>query len=102
LETALHIQLSESSTQPVIILQDDHGLIDHQDHWTRMADLNTYFFPDQEYSELYPQITPVNSFRVLFTQSFGQEYPLLEDNPNYSITCVDQTFELIPFPCVVS
>jgi len=48
---------------------------------------------------MYPQITPVNSFRVLLTQYFGQKLPLLKDVSYFSPTSTDKTFELIPNPC---
>jgi hypothetical protein len=44
--------------------------------------LNAYYFPDQNYAALYPAISPVNSFRVIFNQYFGTDLELLEDR-NY-------------------
>lgn len=43
--------------------------------------LNAYYLPgvDPEEAGLYPSITPVNSFRVVFNTYFGTDYPLLED-----------------------
>ncbi len=84
----------------VIFLEGDHGLIDYQESWNRMTNLSAYYFPNQDYSRLYPQITPVNSFRVLLDQYFGQEYPLLPDNSYFTSTSGDQNFELIPNNCI--
>lgn len=43
--------------------------------------LNAYYLPgvDPEVAGLYPDITPVNSFRVVFNTYFGTDYPLLDD-----------------------
>ena len=41
--------------------------------------LNAYFFPDGDYSAMYPEISPVNTFRVVFDTYFSEEYPLLKD-----------------------
>lgn len=41
--------------------------------------LNAYYFPDGKDEQLYSQITPVNSFRLMFNQYFDEEYELLED-----------------------
>ena len=45
----------------------------------RCAILNAYYFPGGGYDALYPEITPVNSFRVLFNRFFDTRLPLLED-----------------------
>jgi len=44
-----------------------------------MRILNAYRFPGDNKSTLYPTITPVNSFRVLFNDYFGAGLPLLKD-----------------------
>ena len=49
----------------------------------RMSILNAYYFPDQEYSHLYPDITPVNSFRIILDQYLGTNLGLLEDRRSY-------------------
>ena len=43
--------------------------------------LNTYYLPGvtPEQAGLYPSITPVNSFRVVFNAYFGTDLPLLDD-----------------------
>jgi hypothetical protein len=67
--------LEESESLPIIVIQADHG-------WkaeNRQEILNLYFFPDQDYAVLYPSITPVNTFRVIFSQYFGMDYELVED-----------------------
>jgi hypothetical protein len=82
--------------QPIIIIQADEGpfperyLRDEQDFdWhaatteelrQKFRILNAYYFPDGNYKELRPDITPVNTFRVVFNRYFGQDLPLLPDN----------------------
>ncbi len=82
--------LARSDTPPVIILQGDHGPVSYfgEDEvgkgnmWEQHAILNAYYFPDGNYSKLYPSITPVNSFRALFNTYFEGSYDLLPDE-NY-------------------
>jgi hypothetical protein len=46
----------------------------------RSANLSTFYFPDRQYEGLlYPEITPVNTFRVIFNKYFGADYEMLED-----------------------
>jgi hypothetical protein len=41
--------------------------------------LNAYYLPGVDSSVLYPTISPVNSFRVVFNTYFGTNLPLLPD-----------------------
>jgi hypothetical protein len=67
--------LDNSETEPIIIIQGDHG----KEGNNRSKILNLYYFPNQDYSALYPSITPVNSFRIVLNQFFDFDYPLKED-----------------------
>ena len=73
--------ISISSTPPIIIIQGDHGAIMDD----RLPILNAYYFPGVQDTGLYPSISPVNSFRLLFDDYFAGGYPILEDNSYYSL-----------------
>jgi hypothetical protein len=44
-----------------------------------MGILNAYYLPGTGQAGLYPSITPVNSFRVVFNAYFGTDLPILPD-----------------------
>jgi hypothetical protein len=77
---------------PVIIIQGDHGpgsrlhwrSVEKSDLHERFGILNAYYFPGSDTAELYPGISPVNSFRVMFDARFGANLPLLEDHFYFS------------------
>ena len=82
--------IDDSAREPVIILQADHGaMISDQQNHTEI--LNAYYLPGIEETELYPSISPVNTFRVIFNRYFGGSFPLLEDITY--VSWYDQPFE---------
>jgi hypothetical protein len=84
--------LAESATPPVIILQGDHGT----DGINRMAIFSSYHVPDVMKDQLYPGISPVNTFRLLFDSVFGTDYGLLPDVSWYSYATTLYDFSLNP------
>lgn len=71
---------ANSKTPPIIIIQGDHG--PHRGMTSdraRMSILNAYYLPDGGDELLYPSISPVNSFRVIFNFYFGAGFELLPD-----------------------
>lgn len=87
--------LQNSSTPPVIVIQGDHGW----DAVHRMTILNAYYLPGGGSQRIYPTITPVNTFRVIFDQYFGGTYKLLEDKSYFSSDTRQFGFELRPSTC---
>jgi hypothetical protein len=71
----IQILLAQSKTPPIIVLQGDHGLQGDN----RFKILNAYYLPGESNNSLYPAITPVNSFRVIFDTYFGTHYGLVTD-----------------------
>jgi hypothetical protein len=74
--------LSESDVPPVIIIQGDHGPW-LQPKEKRMWILAALYLPGYQ-DELYPAISPVNFFRVVFNSYFGGKYELLDDISYFS------------------
>jgi len=67
--------LSDSKNKPIIIIQSDHG----HDTQNRSKILTAIYFPDQQYDALYPSISPVNIFRIVFNKYFDTSYSILPD-----------------------
>lgn len=87
--------IQESPVLPIIVLQADEGPytpgfqqdafcdcsgLSDEELWQKMAILNAYYLPGFPREKLYPGITPVNSFRLIFNHYFGTNYPLLPDD----------------------
>jgi hypothetical protein len=96
LEEAISYLINSSQTPPIIIVQGDHGprmsLNFKNPKKTDLdgpyGNLNAYYFPNVDHTALYPEITPVNSFRILFNSYFGTEFELLPDE-NYLSTSTE-------------
>jgi hypothetical protein len=86
--------INNSPTPPVIILQGDHGSIIESPE-RRMRILNAYYLPDGGEAALYESISPVNSFRVILDEYFGDQAPLLEDKSFYSIYADPYNYQMI-------
>jgi hypothetical protein len=77
--------LRDSDTPPIIIIQGDHGF------WSgvNLPILNAYYLPGDASRLLYPTISPVNSFRLIFNEYFGTNLALLEDT-SFLVDNIDQ------------
>ena len=77
--------VKNSKTPPIIVIQGDHGPTGPQvTPQMRMAILNAYYVNDQTKKDLYPTITPINTFRIIFNSYFGTNFPLLTDTSYYA------------------
>lgn len=71
----------------ILVIQSDHGpgsrldwqSIDQTDLRERFAILNVIYFSDGDYSRLYPEITPINTFRSVVNRITGEKFELLPD-----------------------
>ncbi len=50
----------------------------------RMSVLNAYYLPNNGHKQLYDEITPVNTFRIIFNYYFNMNNELLEDRNYFS------------------
>ena len=85
--------IAGSDTPPIIIVQGDHGpgsMLDwdsaeNTNVKERMSILNAYYVPDQTKKMLYPSITPVNSFRIIFDSVYGTNFGTIEDKSYFAV-----------------
>jgi len=103
--------LASSDREPIIIIQGDEGpwperyAPDYKEfNWREATDaeldekagiLNAYYLPDKEISGLYPSISPVNTFRLIFNLYFGTSHTLLPDE-SYCYRDEDHPYDLFP------
>jgi hypothetical protein len=102
-QQAIEEILDKSPEPPIIIVQSDHGACFgpyEQNLADRMAILNAYHFPNQAYEDLYPTITPVNTFRIVLNRFFGMDYDLLDDRSYYSSS--ESPYDFVDVTKVVS
>ena len=89
--------LEESDVPPIIIIQGDHGPW-LQPSNKRMWILAAIYLPGHE-DKLYPTISPVNIFRLVFDSYFGGSYDLLEDVSYFSPVPKLYDFSEVPNSC---
>jgi hypothetical protein len=95
--------LQNSDTPPIIILQADHSsrayrqsdVDDELKEKLLFPILNAYYLPGADRSLLYPQITPVNSFRAVLSDYFGSDLSLLDDT-SYRFKTVNGNLRFVP------
>jgi hypothetical protein len=89
--------LEESDVPPIIIIQGDHGPW-LQPSNKRMWILAAMYFPEHS-DKLYPTISPVNIFRLVFNTYFGGKYELLDDVSYFSPVPKLYDFSKVPNSC---
>jgi len=74
--------LKKSEISPIIILQSDHGarVPLPVGAYEYQKILNAMYLPGMDYDILSDNISPVNTFRLIFNHYFDADYPLLEDD----------------------
>ena len=97
----LREMIENSPTPPIIVLESDHGPTGYGGALNRMGNFMAYYFPGRDISSIaYPSITPVNSFRLVFNEYFGGEYPLLDDISYYSDATYNFNYQIVPNTCI--
>lgn len=78
--------LINSEKPPAILIQGDHGSrigsLDSEEHFSI---LYAIYLPDEDYSNFYSDISPVNTFRILSNHYLSTQLELLEDKKNHFI-----------------
>ena len=83
-------KILDENEKSIIIIQSDHGSgfdvdwknPDESMVLQRLSILNAYYVPEISENQFYENITPVNSFRIIFNDYFNGSYKILEDR-NY-------------------
>jgi len=74
--------LEESKTPPIILVQSDHGEF-YASADTHQSAFYALYLPGSSLQELYPSLSPVNTFRLVFNRYFGENFDLLPDKSYY-------------------
>ena len=95
LEWLINSLLSDQTYNPIIIFQGDHGEgwvdLDSQPTYEEelhraFSIMNAYHLPDGGDSLLYPSISPVNTFRIIFNHYLNADFALLDDRTFLNVT----------------
>jgi hypothetical protein len=93
--------IANATTPPIIIIQGDHGPTVASSPRSRMSNLNAYLLPGSDAS-IYRTITPVNTFRIIFNEYFGQNLEVLNDVSLYSDYTDPFHFRVIQNSCTTN
>ncbi len=100
---AVDVLLRSSPEPPVIVLQGDHGSRAYSDFddpeasyfKESLAILNAYHLPGLEEGGIPPDISPVNTFRLIFRHYFGADLEPLPDKSAW--TTWRRPYKFLPF-----
>jgi hypothetical protein len=84
--------ISESETPPIIIIQSDSGKT--KGNWHKI--INALYLRGEENPMLYPAISPVNTFRLIFDTYFGTDYGFLPDESFFGDDFINSVLETSP------
>jgi len=95
--------LKGSPEPPIVVLQGDHGSRTYTDFdrpeasyfKENLAILNAYHLPGDGAALVYPSISPVNTFRLIFKHYLGADLDLLEDRSAW--TTWRRPYRFLPF-----
>lgn len=96
--------LASSTSKPIVILQSDTGPAfgfdwsqpDSTNLELKASILNAYFLPPSCQSSLYPSISPINTFRILFNCMFNGDFELLDDITFFTNHHSESEYEFTP------
>ncbi len=88
--------LEKSDVPPIIILQSDHSF---SDGGKRAKNFQAYYLPDIGNVEIPETFTNVNTFRLVLTEYFGEDLPLLPDVSYQVDKKYDGYTRIIPASC---
>lgn len=86
--------LDQPGPEPIILIMGDHGWADRVPE-DKLSILNAMYLPQVSEERLYPTLTPVNTFRLVFDEFFGTQLGLLEDISYYSANRGVYQFEVV-------
>lgn len=108
--------LKSSKKPPIIILQSDEGpypkaFRDNLNGFSwkkatiaemreKIRILNSFYLPGQTSTPLYDNISPVNSFRMIFNLYLGEHLPLLPDK-SYAQTYLQRNYDFFEVTNIV-
>ncbi len=96
--------LDDSTTQPIIILCGDHGPamtvsltnVYGTEQYERVHILDALYLPGVAADQVLADHTPVNTFRIILNNYFGEDLPLLE-NRTY-VSSYDTPYHFVEIP----
>jgi len=115
IEDAIGHILEKAKDNSIIILQADHGSSSADPELLlkyggdpsavlikeKSSILNAYYLPKScGTSNLYPSITSVNTFRIVFDSCFGTDFGLLEDKTYWSDS--DHLYDIVPIENLIN